>query len=132
MPVFIAIPCSLVMPATVHTTVCHCTPPSVMIGLIIKSRPIRAHFIPSLKLNTTNSYTLAGGSLRSPPTRNTAKYCIYIIISSDCLASGSLALLGSLSAPESNLKSVQNEFVFTAGARSGIFFSWVDFICRDG
>ena len=35
MPVFIAIPCSLVMPGTVRTMVCHCAPPPVMIGPII-------------------------------------------------------------------------------------------------
>ena len=77
---------------------------------------------------------LAGGSLRSPPTRNTAKYCIYIIISSDCHASGSLALLGSLSALESDLQSVQNAFSRAAGApgaRSENFFQESFFFCQD-
>ena len=44
MPVFIAIPCSLVMPATVHTTVYHCAPPSVMIGPIIKSSVLSTQY----------------------------------------------------------------------------------------
>ena len=75
---------------------------------------------------------LAGGSLRSPPTRNTAKYCTYIIISSDCLVlekthilstSGSLALLGSLSAPEYDLYSEWNTFWCAAGVRS--MQSWI-------
>ena len=39
MPVFIAIPCSLVMPATVQTTVCHCAAAApVMIGPITRVR----------------------------------------------------------------------------------------------
>ena len=80
-----------------------------------------------------NIYKLAGGSLRSPPTRN-VKNNIYIIILSVCLCvptSGSLALLGSLSASKQSflggLYSKRNTFSSAAGApgapgaRSGFF-----------
>ena len=79
-----------------------------------------------------------------PPTRNTTKYCIYIIILSILstkvliffiCTSGSLALLGSLSASEDDLYSEKTHFcaLRAGGTREeGFFFSWIDFFCQDG
>ena len=89
-----------------------------------------------------NSNLLAGGSLRSPPTRNTAKYCIYIIILSILCAKELIFYIpqeaSRCSAPYRHRKMtyIVRKRIFARCGRAARakrdFFSWIDFFCQDG
>ena len=85
---------------------------------------------------------LAGGSLRSPPTRNTAKYCIYIIILSILCAKELIFYIpqeaSRCSAPYRHRKMtyiVRKRILARCGRAVRAkrdFFSWINFFCQDG
>ena len=85
---------------------------------------------------------LAGGLLRSPATRNTAKYCIYIIILSILSAKELIFCIpqeaSRCPAPywHQKMTYIVRKCIFASCGRAvrakQDFFSWIDFFCQDG